>query len=69
MSNDVMAVQSTTDETPLRVVLAKIGFDGHDRGLRVVAKDQFSRACLTCWRFWPSLSPPLMMVRRDCALL
>lgn len=33
MSNDVMS-----DETPLRVVLAKIGFDGHDRGLRVVAR-------------------------------
>ncbi len=26
------------DEAPLRVVLAKIGFDGHDRGLRVVAR-------------------------------
>lgn len=25
-------------ELPLRVVLAKIGFDGHDRGLRVVAR-------------------------------
>ncbi len=25
-------------ETPLRIVLAKIGFDGHDRGLRVVAR-------------------------------
>ncbi len=24
--------------TPIRVVLAKIGFDGHDRGLRVVAR-------------------------------
>jgi len=25
-------------DTPLRIVLAKIGFDGHDRGLRVVAR-------------------------------
>ena len=24
--------------TPLRVVLAKIGFDGHDRGIRMVAR-------------------------------
>jgi methylmalonyl-CoA mutase, C-terminal domain len=26
------------DRTPLRVVLAKIGLDGHDRGLKVVAR-------------------------------
>lgn len=25
-------------ETPIRIVLAKIGFDGHDRGLRMVAR-------------------------------
>jgi methylmalonyl-CoA mutase C-terminal domain/subunit len=28
----------TSDETPLRVVLAKLGLDGHDRGLKVVAR-------------------------------
>jgi methylmalonyl-CoA mutase cobalamin-binding domain/chain len=26
------------DERPLRVLLAKVGLDGHDRGLRVVAR-------------------------------
>src|SRR5690606_28649506 len=26
------------DGTPVRVVLAKLGFDGHDRGLKVVAR-------------------------------
>lgn len=26
------------DEVPVRVVLAKLGFDGHDRGLKVVAR-------------------------------
>ncbi|MYB11559.1 MAG: methylmalonyl-CoA mutase [Acidimicrobiia bacterium] len=26
------------DSQPLRVVLAKLGFDGHDRGLKVVAR-------------------------------
>ena len=26
------------NETPLRVVLAKLGLDGHDRGLKVVAR-------------------------------
>ena len=26
------------DETPVRVVLAKLGLDGHDRGLKVVAR-------------------------------
>ena len=25
-------------DTPIRIVLAKIGFDGHDRGLRMVAR-------------------------------
>ena len=27
-----------TDDAPLRVVLAKMGLDGHDRGLKVVAR-------------------------------
>ncbi len=30
--------QSVDDQEPLRVVLAKLGFDGHDRGLKVVAR-------------------------------
>ncbi len=29
---------TTVEALPLRIVLAKIGFDGHDRGLRVVAR-------------------------------
>ncbi|MDE0237664.1 MAG: cobalamin-dependent protein [bacterium] len=29
---------SADDQEPLRVVLAKLGFDGHDRGLKVVAR-------------------------------
>ncbi len=29
---------SSVDSEPLRVVLAKLGFDGHDRGLKVVAR-------------------------------
>ncbi len=28
----------SSDEHPLRVLLAKVGLDGHDRGLRVVAR-------------------------------
>lgn len=32
-------------DTPLRVVLAKIGFDGHDRGLRVVARTLRDAGC------------------------
>jgi len=31
-------VMATGDVTPLRVVLAKLGLDGHDRGLKVVAR-------------------------------
>lgn len=27
-----------TDDAPLRVVLAKMGLDGHDRGLKIVAR-------------------------------
>ena len=27
-----------TEPRPLRIVLAKLGFDGHDRGLRIVAR-------------------------------
>src|SRR5579883_1875761 len=26
------------DKTPIRVVLAKVGLDGHDRGIKVVAR-------------------------------
>ncbi len=29
---------TTTRQVPLRVVLAKIGLDGHDRGIKVVAR-------------------------------
>ena len=29
---------STGDQAPIRVVLAKLGLDGHDRGLKVVAR-------------------------------
>ena len=29
---------SDTDPAPLRVVLAKLGLDGHDRGIKVVAR-------------------------------
>jgi methylmalonyl-CoA mutase C-terminal domain/subunit len=29
---------SGTDDRPLRVLVAKVGLDGHDRGLRVVAR-------------------------------
>jgi len=31
-------VTSTADGRPLRVLMAKVGLDGHDRGLRVVAR-------------------------------
>ena len=31
-------MMATGDVTPLRVVLAKLGLDGHDRGLKVVAR-------------------------------
>src|ERR1700726_2574949 len=27
-----------TEKTPIRIVLAKIGLDGHDRGIKVVAR-------------------------------
>lgn len=27
-----------TEQTPLRIVLAKVGLDGHDRGVKVVAR-------------------------------
>jgi methylmalonyl-CoA mutase, C-terminal domain len=28
----------TSDQEPVRILLAKLGFDGHDRGLKVVAR-------------------------------
>ena len=33
-----MTHRSTTAVTPLRIVLAKVGLDGHDRGVKVVAR-------------------------------
>ena len=30
--------ESRTDEAPIRVLLAKVGLDGHDRGVKVVAR-------------------------------
>lgn len=32
------AAQAPSQEKPLRIVLAKLGLDGHDRGLKVVAR-------------------------------
>src|SRR5580658_3619189 len=31
-------LDATVDARPLRVLMAKVGLDGHDRGLRVVAR-------------------------------
>jgi methylmalonyl-CoA mutase cobalamin-binding domain/chain len=31
-------VERVADDRPLRVLMAKVGLDGHDRGLRVVAR-------------------------------
>lgn len=33
-----MTVQQGTDTEPIRVMLAKLGLDGHDRGVKVVAR-------------------------------
>ncbi len=33
-----MTGEGTPDRAPVRVVLAKLGLDGHDRGLKVVAR-------------------------------
>ncbi len=39
MSEAASSVETeSSSDAPLRIVLAKIGFDGHDRGLRVVAR-------------------------------
>ena len=35
---DQRANRMTTNSAPIRVVLAKIGLDGHDRGIKVVAR-------------------------------
>ncbi len=36
--SDASDAGATGDEKPFRVVLAKLGLDGHDRGLKVVAR-------------------------------
>jgi methylmalonyl-CoA mutase cobalamin-binding domain/chain len=33
-----MAVENATNSPPIRVVLAKVGLDGHDRGIKVIAR-------------------------------
>ncbi len=33
-----MAADSTSDNPPIRIILAKLGLDGHDRGIKVVAR-------------------------------
>jgi methylmalonyl-CoA mutase, C-terminal domain len=33
-----VAVGATGEDEPIRVMLAKIGLDGHDRGVKVVAR-------------------------------
>ncbi len=34
----MVQVQTTIQSRPLRIVLAKVGLDGHDRGIKVVAR-------------------------------
>ena len=34
----LVATQSSTNSTPPRVLLAKLGLDGHDRGVKVIAR-------------------------------
>ncbi len=34
----MIPAQTTTPSRPLRIVLAKVGLDGHDRGIKVVAR-------------------------------
>ncbi len=38
MPDDTSTDDMTSDGAPVRVVLAKLGLDGHDRGLKVVAR-------------------------------
>lgn len=38
MSPELPRHRAESDRTPVRVLLAKVGLDGHDRGLRVVAR-------------------------------
>ncbi len=33
-----MAADSESDHEPIRIILAKLGLDGHDRGIKVVAR-------------------------------
>jgi len=35
----------TPDDLPIRVLLAKLGFDGHDRGLKVIARTLRDAGC------------------------
>ena len=34
----MVPVQNATQSRPLRIVLAKVGLDGHDRGIKIVAR-------------------------------
>ena len=35
----------TPDQLPIRILLAKLGFDGHDRGLKVIARTLRDAGC------------------------
>jgi len=35
----------STDHVPIRILLAKLGFDGHDRGLKVIARTLRDAGC------------------------
>ncbi len=44
---------------PIRVVLAKVGLDGHDRGIKVVARACATRGCMSFMRAFGKRPRPL----------
>ena len=55
-----MSMGTRNGERPLRVLMAKVGLDGHDRGLRVVARILRDAGCEVVYaglRVRPRLRP------------
>ena len=58
-------MSASADARVLRILLAKVGLDGHDRGVRMLARELVGRGCEVVLLGTGSTAPILASIARD----